>query len=154
MFAVANAKGICLLEFEDKPKRITRHPYAHLFDIKEGSNWKLDKLEKELNKYFNKKLTSFTIPLDLVGTEFQQKVWNNLLNIPYGITRSYAQQAESLGDIKAIRAVATANGSNPVSIIVPCHRVIGSDGKLTGYGGGLWRKQFLLELESKQQSLF
>ena len=154
MFAVATRKGICMLEFEDKPGRIKKHAFAHLFDTTNGSNYKLDKLESELNRYFNKKLKEFTVPLDLAGTEFQVRVWESLLDIPYGNTRTYGQQAEKLGDTDAVRAVASANGRNPISIIVPCHRVIGSDGKLTGYGGGLWRKQFLLELESKQKSLF
>jgi AraC family transcriptional regulator of adaptative response/methylated-DNA-[protein]-cysteine methyltransferase len=87
------------------------------------------------------------------GTGFQQKVWKELLKIPYGTTRTYFQQAKALGDPKAIRAVAHANAMNRIAILVPCHRVIGSNGKLTGYGGGLWRKQWLLELESRQMTL-
>ncbi len=104
----------------------------------------------QLDEYFNKKRQVFDLPLDLQGTEFQKRVWNELLKIPFGKTVSYKELTLRLGDIKAIRAVATANGANPVSIIVPCHRVIGSDGSLTGYAGGLWRKKWLLEHESKE----
>jgi len=89
-----------------------------------------------------------TLPLDIRGTPFQEKAWSALLKIPYGETRSYADQARAVDNPAAVRAVAKANGDNRISIIIPCHRVIGSDGKLTGYGGGLWRKQYLLDLES------
>jgi methylated-DNA-[protein]-cysteine S-methyltransferase len=94
--------------------------------------------------------------LNPIGTDFQNKVWNELKKIPYGKTRTYMEQTKYLGDIKAIRAVASANGKNPISIIIPCHRVIGSDGSLTGYAGGIWKKKWLLELEnpSLQTSLF
>ena len=105
---------------------------------------------EQLNEYFQKKRKIFDLPLDLKGTEFQKKVWNELLKIPFGKTISYKDLAIKLGDLKAIRAVGTANGANPVSIIVPCHRVIGSDGSLTGYAGGLWRKRWLLEHESNE----
>ena len=98
-------------------------------------------------EYFNGTRTTFSVVLDLVGTDFQKQVWAVLMQIPYGHTRSYMQQAQALGDVKKVRAVANANGMNKISIIVPCHRVIGSDGSLTGYGGGIWRKQKLLELE-------
>jgi len=108
----------------------------------------------QLDEYFNKKREIFDLPLDLQGTEFQKRVWNELLRIPFGKTVSYKELTLRLGDIKAIRAVAAANGANPVSIIVPCHRVIGSDGSLTGYAGGLWRKQWLLDHESMDQLLF
>ncbi|MEZ7498504.1 methylated-DNA--[protein]-cysteine S-methyltransferase [Flavobacterium sp. Arc3] len=110
----------------------------------------------QLNEYFDGKRTDFTLKLNPEGTEFQQKVWSALLEIPYGKTRTYLDQSKVLGDVKAIRAVASANGKNPLWIVVPCHRVIGSDGSLTGYAGGLWRKKWLLEHENptKQQSLF
>lgn len=111
-------------------------------------------LEAELSNYFDGSLTEFNCPLDLRGTEFQISVWNGLLTVPFGVTRSYKEQATVLGDVKAIRAVATANGANPIPIVVPCHRIIGSDQSLTGYAGGLERKQFLLELESNQGRLF
>jgi AraC family transcriptional regulator of adaptative response/methylated-DNA-[protein]-cysteine methyltransferase len=105
-------------------------------------------LSKQLKQYFAGTLTEFTVPLDLPGTEFQQQVWHVLQTIPFGKTRSYQQQAEAINNPKAVRAVAKANGDNRISIIIPCHRVIGKNGQLTGYGGGLWRKQRLLELET------
>jgi len=110
----------------------------------------------QLNEYFEGERKEFSLSLNPEGTEFQQRVWDKLLTIPYGKTTSYLQLSKDLGDVKAIRAVANANGKNPLWIIVPCHRVIGSDGSLTGYAGGLHRKQWLLEHESpyKQQSLF
>lgn len=102
----------------------------------------------QLNEYFDRKRNVFDIPLLFVGTEFQNTVWNELLNIPYGTTESYASLSQRLGNPKAIRAVASANGANAISIFVPCHRVIGSNRKLTGYAGGLPAKQLLLELEA------
>jgi methylated-DNA-[protein]-cysteine S-methyltransferase len=101
-----------------------------------------------MDEYFNGNRKTFDLPLDLQGTDFQKKVWLELQKIPFGKTISYKELSLRLGDIKAIRAVAAANGANPVSIIVPCHRVIGSNGSLTGYAGGLWRKQWLLDHES------
>jgi methylated-DNA-[protein]-cysteine S-methyltransferase len=101
----------------------------------------------QLQEYFDQKRTVFTLPLALQGTDFQQRVWKQLRNIPYGETRTYAQLADAIGNRAAIRAVGLANGRNPLSIVVPCHRVIGSDGSLTGYAGGLDRKRFLLDLE-------
>lgn len=110
----------------------------------------------QLHDYFDGKRTDFTFPLNPSGTDFQKKVWNSLLEIPFGKTTTYLAQSKQLGDVKAIRAVASANGKNPLWIVVPCHRVIGSDGSLTGYAGGLWRKKWLLEHENPttQQSLF
>ncbi|MFV8351911.1 methylated-DNA--[protein]-cysteine S-methyltransferase [Flavobacterium sp. XS2P14] len=110
---------------------------------------------QQLQEYFNSQRTDFTFKLNPKGTDFQQKVWNALLDIPFGKTRTYLEQSKFLGDPKAIRAVASANGKNPLWIVVPCHRVIGSDGSLTGYAGGLWRKKWLLEHEnpSPQYSL-
>lgn len=110
----------------------------------------------ELREYFDAKRTDFSFKLNPKGTNFQQKVWHELLNIPFGKTCSYLSLSKKLGDVKAIRAVASANGKNPLWIVIPCHRVIGSDGSLTGYAGGLWRKKWLLEHENplKQESLF
>lgn len=110
----------------------------------------------QINEYFDGKREIFTFDLNPEGTDFQKKVWDALLTIPFGKTTSYLELSKTLGDVKAIRAVAAANGKNPLWIIVPCHRVIGSDGSLTGYAGGLHRKQWLLEHESpfKQTSLF
>lgn len=103
----------------------------------------------QLAAYFAGELTSFDIPLDPVGTEFQRRVWNGLRAIPFGQTRSYAQLAASIGNARACRAVGLANGRNPIAIVIPCHRVIAADGTLGGYGGGLARKTFLLELERR-----
>lgn len=110
----------------------------------------------QLREYFDGQRQDFDFKMNPHGTEFQQKVWQELLNIPFGKTMSYLDLSKKLGDVKAIRAVASANGRNPLWIAVPCHRVIGTDGSLTGYAGGLWRKKWLLEHESpsKQQSLF
>lgn len=110
----------------------------------------------QLQEYFDGQRTDFSFKMNPQGTDFQQKVWQELLNIPFGKTMSYLDLSKKLGDVKAIRAVASANGRNPLWIAVPCHRVIGTDGSLTGYAGGLWRKKWLLEHESpfKQQSLF
>jgi methylated-DNA-[protein]-cysteine S-methyltransferase len=108
--------------------------------------------EKQLEEYFLGKRKVFTIPLDMHGTDFQKKVWTELLNIPFGETRTYGDIARKLGDIKSVRAVGAANGKNPISIIVPCHRVIGASGKLVGFGGGLENKAKLLELESREKS--
>ena len=110
----------------------------------------------QLREYFDGNRNHFTFKMNPQGTDFQQKVWQELLNIPFGKTMSYLDLSKKLGDVKAIRAVASANGRNPLWIVVPCHRVIGTDGSLTGYAGGLWRKKWLLEHESpsQQQSLF
>ncbi len=110
----------------------------------------------QLNQYFKGQRTVFELKLNPSGTDFQKKVWEELLKIPFGKTATYLDMAKRLGDPKCIRAAASANGKNPLWIIVPCHRVIGSDGSLTGYAGGLWRKKWLLDHENpvKQQSLF
>ncbi len=110
----------------------------------------------QLREYFDGKRKLFDLKLDPEGTDFQKKVWKQLVEIPFGTTISYLELTRAIGDEKAIRAVAAANGKNPLWIVIPCHRVIGSDGSLTGYAGGLWRKKWLLEHEnpSPQQSLF
>lgn len=102
---------------------------------------------RQLDAYFADKLRAFDLPLAPQGTPFQQRVWAALLNIPYGVTRSYGQQAATINAPKAVRAVGLANGRNPIAIIIPCHRVIGANGSLTGYGGGMARKRLLLDLE-------
>ncbi len=116
----------------------------------------LQEAVSQLNDYFARKRTDFNFKLNPQGTDFQQRVWKGLLEIPYGTSMSYLELSKKLGDVKAIRAVASANGKNPLWIVVPCHRVIGTDGSLTGYAGGLWRKKWLLEHENptNQQSLF
>lgn len=103
----------------------------------------------QLDEYFHHKREYFELELNLKGTAFQLRVWEELLKVPFGTKLSYKELSLRLGDLKAIRAVAAANGANPVSIIVPCHRIIGSDGSLTGYGSGLWRKRWLLDFESR-----
>ncbi|MGD0497860.1 MAG: methylated-DNA--[protein]-cysteine S-methyltransferase [Bryobacteraceae bacterium] len=107
---------------------------------------------RQLRAYFDGHLRQFDLPLDPAGTDFQKRVWNALLGIPYGETRSYAEIAEAIGSPQAVRAVGAANGANPIPIVVPCHRVIGSGGKLTGYGGGLALKKRLLELEAQSSA--
>lgn len=152
MIAGATDNGICLLEFTDRRmietqvERLRKYLKAELIP---GQSPFFDQLTQELDQYFEGKLQKFTVPLETPGTEFQQKVWKVLQDIPYGKTRSYKEQAIAINNLKAIRAVATANGDNRIAIIIPCHRVIGSDGSMTGYGGGVWRKQKLLELERK-----
>lgn len=154
MLAIFTPKGLCLLEFCDR-KMLESELLALRKNAKANFvfqlNQQVEELERELNEYFLGKRKTFGIPLDLIGTEFQKSVWNLLLNIPYGQTKTYKNQAISLGNLNAIRAVAGANGRNQISILVPCHRVIGADGKLVGYGGGIDRKRFLLDLEKKHQ---
>ena len=128
-------------------------------DERETSSIIPDELQdayQQLQDYFDGKRTDFTFKINPSGTEFQKKVWLGLLEIPFGKTMSYQELSVKLGDVKAIRAVASANGKNPLWVVVPCHRVIGTDGSLTGYAGGLWRKKWLLDHENpvKQQSLF
>ncbi len=150
MLAGATEEGVCLLEFIDRRAietqlaRLTRLLQAEFLV---GTNKHFDELNKQLEEYFEGKRKEFTVPLDIPGTEFQKKVWEVLRSIPYGTTRSYQEQAEIVGNPKAIRAVARANGDNRLGIIIPCHRVIGKNGQLVGYGGGLWRKKYLLNLE-------
>ena len=110
----------------------------------------------QLDEYFQKKRTNFDLKLNPQGTDFQKKVWNELQQIPFAKTTTYLNQSKKMGNVKAIRAIASANGKNPIWIIIPCHRVIGSDGSLTGYAGGIWRKKWLLEHENptNQTSLF
>ncbi len=109
----------------------------------------LQECKNQLSAFFEGNLTAFSVPVRQEGTVFQQKVWAELLKIPYGKTISYLELSKRIGDVKAIRAVGTSNGKNEIAIIVPCHRVIGTNGTLTGYAGGLWRKQWLLEHEMK-----
>ena len=155
MLAIKTEKGLCMLEFLDgKSTEKQVKELESLGDILEKEDEFFEQLETELNDYFEGNLTQFTIPFDFIGTDFQKKVWNELIKIPFGKTKSYKEQAIAVGDLLAIRAVANANGKNKIAILVPCHRVIGSDGSLTGYAGGKKRKQFLLELESKQLNLF
>jgi methylated-DNA-[protein]-cysteine S-methyltransferase len=113
-----------------------------------------EEAKKQLNAYFKKELTQFKLPINPAGTSFQKMVWSELVKIPFGTAISYLTLAKKLGDPNSIRAAASANGKNPITIIIPCHRVIGSDGKLVGYSGDLWRKEWLINHESRQESLF
>ncbi len=157
MYACATEKGICLLDFTDRRMLETElKELTHYMDavILPGENVHFNLLKKELGEYFEGKLKDFTVPIHSPGTEFQLKVWDRLRQIPYGKTVSYKYQANAIKRPEAIRAVANANGHNRISIIIPCHRVIGEDGNLTGYGGGLWRKKWLLEHEQKASAGF
>ncbi len=163
MIAMAEANGLVLLEFADRPAlpRETeelRSRYGYI--IAPGRNEHLEAIERELAAYFAGELQSFTVPLVTPGAEFQTRVWQELRRIPYGTTTTYGAIAGALGSPGASRAVGLANGQNRLAVVIPCHRVIGADGSLTGYGGGQPRKAFLLDLESrfgpdsKQQKLF
>ena len=147
LLLAADAQGLRLVSFESSKRAATVQP-----------EWKEDnapfaEVIRQLKEYFSGELKQFDLPLAPEGTEFQLRVWNTLRTIPYGETISYAQLAQKIGNPQAVRAVGLANGCNPIPIIVPCHRVIGSDGSLTGFGGGLANKQKLLALESSQLSL-
>ncbi|MFC4160850.1 bifunctional transcriptional activator/DNA repair enzyme AdaA [Chitinimonas lacunae] len=152
MFVCATEKGVCLLEFVDRRaletefndlQRLLKAP------IVDGENDHIRQAVQEMGEYFSGQRTEFSVALDLPGSEFQRSVWQILQTVPYGQTASYMEQAERLGRPSAVRAVASANGANRVSIIVPCHRVIGKDGSLIGYGGGLPRKRWLLDHEKR-----
>lgn len=150
MVAGATDDALCLLEFADRRmleaqmrtlgRRLDRVYVPGTSDV-------LARVETELGEYFVGERDAFDVPLETPGTDFQRAVWDGLREIPFGETRSYAEQARRLGRPSAVRAVARANGANRIAIAVPCHRVVGSDGRLTGYGGGLWRKRWLLDLE-------
>lgn len=150
MVACATDKGVCLLEFSDRKgletelKQLAKY---HNANIVQGQNKYFKQLKEELDAYFEGRLKEFKVPLDISGTDFQKQVWQALVEIPYGTTSSYLRQAEVLGKPSSVRAVANANGMNKIAIVIPCHRVVGSDGSLTGYAGGLWRKRKLIDLE-------
>lgn len=151
MLAIAGEDGVYLLEFIDRralPTEISRlHKQGFVTAFRDHPM--LDRLEAELAAYYAGTLKNFTTPVVQFGTEFQKSVWKALCDIPYGQTVSYGEQAVMVGKPTAQRAVATGNGANPLAVIIPCHRVIGADGSLTGYGGKVWRKQWLLEHERK-----
>ena len=151
LVAGATPDGICLLEFTG-PKRLAAQLAALRRRFHAGSasgrNQHIDRLERQLAEYFAGRRRRFELPLVAPGTPFQRRVWRALVRIPYGETRTYGDLARRLGVPSAQRAVGHANGCNPLSILVPCHRLVGANGALTGYGGGVWRKRKLLELES------
>lgn len=156
LLAGASDAGVCLLEFTDR-----RALEAQLAEVRKrfggavvpGQHKLLDRLRDELDRYFEGKLRRFTVPLTYPGTAFQRAVWSALLKIPYGQTRSYEDVARMVGDRAAVRAVGRANGQNRIAIVIPCHRVVNKNGQLGGYGGGLWRKQLLLDLERGQRQM-
>jgi AraC family transcriptional regulator of adaptative response/methylated-DNA-[protein]-cysteine methyltransferase len=152
MFVCATANGICLLEFIDR--RMLETEFKDLqkllnANIISGENEHINQGKKEIKEYFEGNRKIFDVKLETPGTDFQNQVWKCLQEIDYGNTSTYQKQAENINNPKAIRAVASANGYNRISIIVPCHRVIGKDGKMTGYGGGIERKKWLIEHEQK-----
>jgi AraC family transcriptional regulator of adaptative response/methylated-DNA-[protein]-cysteine methyltransferase len=157
LIAGANEQGVCLLEFTDR-----RMLEAQLDTIRRrfrcalvpGENPHITRLRTELGEYFAGKRQVFEVPVDYPGTEFQMRVWRELLAIPYGETRSYEGLAAAIGTPAAVRAVGRANGMNRIAVLIPCHRVIGKDGTPVGYGGGLWRKRWLLDHERKGMAYF
>jgi AraC family transcriptional regulator of adaptative response/methylated-DNA-[protein]-cysteine methyltransferase len=156
LVAGANSEGLCLLEFSDRRMLETqietlRRRVGRI--LVPGRNHWLETLRTQLAEYFDRRRQVFDLPLVIRGTEFQQKVWRALLTIPYGQTWSYRQLAARVGQPAATRAVGTANGMNRIAIVIPCHRVVNADGRLGGYGGGVWRKQLLLDLERGQAAL-
>lgn len=148
MLAVADETGLHLLEFECR-KGLEREVAKLCVDLVEGENDIILSIAQELEAYFDGALKEFKTPLHICGTAFQKLVWQELMRIPYGQTRSYAAQAEAIGKPTAYRAVANANGANQLAIVMPCHRIINSNGDLGGYGGGVTRKQWLLDHEKK-----
>lgn len=156
MIAGANDDGLCLFDFERRnmgPKTIERVSAVLQQEFVREEHPLHKILEEQIAAYFAGELTVFDLPLKLAGSPFQEKVWRGLLEIPYGKTRTYKQQAQWYGDEKAIRAIASANGANCLAIIVPCHRVIGTNGSLTGYAGGLQQKKWLLEHEQRHSNV-
>jgi AraC family transcriptional regulator, regulatory protein of adaptative response / methylated-DNA-[protein]-cysteine methyltransferase len=152
MLAGATDEGICVFDFAERRmmETILKRVQKQLNCVAvPGEHKYFTILDEQIKAYFDGSLTEFDLPLHLIGTPFQKSVWKGLMDIPYGQTRSYKQQSIYLGNEKAVRAVAGANGDNGIAIIIPCHRVIGENGHLTGYGGGLWRKKWLLDHEAK-----
>jgi len=151
------ADKLCLCDWMLETRRITidkriKNKLKAIYKI--GNSAVIKETVKELNEYFERKRTTFDIPLLFSGTEFQNKVWKELLEIPYGDKIPYIELARRIGNTKASRAVAGANGANPISILIPCHRVIGSNNKLVGYGGGLKAKQILLDIEERNKESY
>ncbi len=137
--AMADEEGLCSLDFDENAS------------VSDEENAHLTQLQSELREYFEGKRKTFDVRLNPKGTPFQMAVWRTLCDIPYGNVISYSQEAQMLSHAKAVRAVANANGKNPLPIIIPCHRVIAKNGGIGGYSGGIWRKEFMLELERKNR---
>lgn len=156
MVAAATETHLLLLEFAHRRmlgEQLARVRRALGCEFLNGESPVFDVTRRQLDEYFRGDRREFDVPLHTPGTAFQMRVWDELLRIPHGSTTSYARVAAAIAQPTAVRAVARANGDNRIAIIIPCHRVIGSDGSLTGYGGGLWRKKKLLELEGAAQTL-
>lgn len=156
LVAAASDMGLCLLEFtqqSDLDSRLQSLQARYTQSQRSDDHPVLGRLRDQLRAYFARELQQFDLPLHYAGTPFQERVWSALLEIPYGHTWPYRDLAVRLGDVLATRAVGTANGMNPIAIVVPCHRVINANGNLGGYGGGLWRKRILLDLEQGQAPL-
>jgi AraC family transcriptional regulator of adaptative response/methylated-DNA-[protein]-cysteine methyltransferase len=156
MLACASPSGLCLLEFADTPadaprlqKELNALQRLLAATIAPGANTHIQETQQQLQDYFRGVRRDFSVVLHMSGTAFQQRVWNGLLRIPYGQTVSYQEEAQAINQPSAVRAVANANGANRMSIIIPCHRVIGKNGQLVGYGGGVARKQWLLQHEQR-----
>ena len=150
LMTAATSEGLCLLEFTDRNRleaQLAALQKLHRSAIVPGENAVLDQLKEELREYFAGTRREFTVPLDYRGTPFQMRVWDALRRIPYGETRSYVDLAQAIGAPNASRAVGHTNGMNRIAIVIPCHRVVNKNGELGGYGGGLWRKRLLLNLE-------
>jgi AraC family transcriptional regulator of adaptative response/methylated-DNA-[protein]-cysteine methyltransferase len=154
LVAGATEEGLCLLEFADRPMLETQVKRLRKYmdcAVTPGSNHHIEQIERELAEYFAGDRTDFEVPLVVPGTDFQQQVWAALRQIPYGETRSYDDIARAIDNPKAVRAVGGANGDNRIPIVIPCHRVVRADGSLGGYGGELWRKRYLLQLEGHDE---
>lgn len=152
MIAIADDTHLHMLEFHDRKNidaNIQKLEQRNGGEIPNGISKPLESIQSEINAFFKGSLTQFKTPIHINGTPFTCNVWRALQRIPIGEVRSYSELANSINNPKAVRAVARANGANQLAIIIPCHRVIGADGSLTGYAGGLWRKQKLIELEQK-----
>lgn len=149
-FGIETPVGFLIVRGEDRVHSIAFADEAPLVEAPAEEQ----PIEDQLRRYFEGTRITFDVPLDAGGTEFQRAVWREVAKIPFGETRSYLEIAEALGDRNLTRAVGAANGANPLAIVVPCHRVVGSDGSLTGYAGGLERKRWLLDHESGQRRLF
>lgn len=156
MIAAATDTHLVVLEYSRRHRldqQLARLTRTTGFVLERGESRIVRELRRELDEYFRGERKEFSVPIDSRGTPFQMRVWTQLRRIPYGTTTSYGRLALTLGQSEAVRAVARANGDNPLAIIIPCHRVIGADGSLTGYGGGLWRKKTLLDLEARTEAL-
>ncbi len=153
MLAISDEEALYLLEFVDRPsleRQIDRLKAKTKAIITTGQSEPIKLIKSELQRYFDGSLKKFTTPFQLLGSTFQETVWEELIHIPYGQTRSYGDQAKAVGKQKAYRAVANANGANKLAIIIPCHRIINSNGDLGGYGGGVHRKKWLIDFEKQK----